>query len=229
MNAQTLSARYRHIVVEGPIGVGKSTLARHLADHLGATVLLERPQDNPFLERFYADGVRDTNRYAFQTQLFFLFQRLEQLRETLQPGMFTPGVVSDFLFDKDALFARLTLSDEEYGLYRQIHAQLAPQVPAPDLVVWLQAEPDTLLARIRQRGIPMEREIGEGYLRRLCDAYLAHFHAYDDAPVFAINTERFHPADRPADFALLMDKLADFRGRRSFFNPQIDDGIPTLA
>lgn len=229
MNPPSLLTRYRHIVIEGPIGVGKSTLARHLADHLGAAVLLERPQDNPFLERFYAEGAREPNRYAFQTQLFFLFQRLEQLRETTQPGMFSPGIVSDFLFDKDAIFARLTLSDDEYALYRQIHAGLAPQVPSPDLVVWLQAEPASLLARIRQRGIAMERDIDEAYLRRLCDAYLAHFHAYDDAPVLAINTERFHPADRPADFALLLDKLAEFRGRRGFLNPQIDDGAAAIA
>jgi deoxyguanosine kinase len=209
--------RYRHIAIEGPIGVGKSSLARRLAEHLGAELLLERPQDNPFLERFYADMPG----YALQVQLAFLFQRVKQVRELAQPGMFAQTVVSDFLFAKDPIFARLNLSDDEHRLYAQMHAQVAPQLPEPDLVVWLQAGPATLMQRIRRRGIGAEQGIGEAYLERLCDAYVEHFHAYDAAPVFGVGTERFNPADDAADFALLVERLGAFRGRREFFNPQV--------
>lgn len=208
--------QYRHIVIEGPIGVGKTSLARRLAQHLGAEPLLERPEDNPFLERFYDD----TAGYAFQTQLFFLFQRMRQVRELAQPGMFTQTIVSDFMFAKDALFARMNLSDDEYHLYAKMYAQLAPQVPQPDLVVWLQAAPATLLQRIRKRGIAMEQRIDDAYLQMLCDAYAAHFRHYDGAPVFAVDTGQFHPAAKEADFALLIERLQGLRARREFLDPQ---------
>jgi deoxyguanosine kinase len=210
--------RFRHIVVEGPIGVGKSSLARRLADHLGAELLLEQPQDNPFLARFYDDMPG----YAFQTQLFFLFQRLKQMQASAQPGMFTSGVVGDFLFAKDALFARLNLSDDEFRLYSQMYAQAAPQVREPDLVIWLQASPATLMQRIRKRAIGMEKGITGDYLQRLCDAYVEYFHGYDGAPVFAIGTEHFNPIERDADFATLLERLAAFKGRREFFNSHVE-------
>ncbi|HEX6703537.1 MAG TPA: deoxynucleoside kinase [Albitalea sp.] len=210
-----LPERFRHIAIEGPIGVGKTSLARKLAAHVDAELLLEQPGDNPFLERFYADG----RAYAFQTQLFFLFQRVEQMQALAQPGMFSRGVVSDFLFAKDALFARLTLADDEYRLYTQIHAQLAPRVPRPDLVLWLQASPATLIERIRRRGIAMEQAISEDYLQRLCDAYVEHFESHDDTPVFAVVTDRFDPLDDPADFALLLERLARFDERRGLLDP----------
>jgi deoxyadenosine/deoxycytidine kinase len=210
--------RFRHIAIEGPIGVGKSSLARRLAAHLGAELLLERSQDNPFLERFYADMPG----YALQVQLAFLFQRVKTVQTLSQPGMFAQAVVSDFVFAKDALFARLNLSDEEHRLYAQMHAQLAPQVPEPDLVIWLQAGPQTLLQRIRQRGIGMEQRIGEAYLQRVCDAYVEYFHAYDAAPVFAVGTEHFNPVDNEGDFVLLVERLAAFRGRREFFNSHVE-------
>jgi len=210
--------RFKHIAIEGPIGVGKSSLARRLARHLGAELLLERPQDNPFLERFYADMPG----YALQVQLAFLFQRVKQVRTLAQPGMFAQAVVSDFVFAKDALFARLNLSDDEHRLYAQIHAQVAPQVPEPDLVIWLQAGATTLMQRIRQRGIGIEHGITEAYLQRLCDAYVEYFHAYDAAPVFAIGTEHFNPVDREADFAMLVERLVAFRGRREFFNSHVE-------
>ncbi|HEV7912174.1 MAG TPA: deoxynucleoside kinase, partial [Albitalea sp.] len=202
--------RFRHIAIEGPIGAGKSTLARKLAGHLGADLVLEKADENPFLERFYDD----LPGYAFQTQLFFLFQRVKQMQALAQPGMFAHGIVSDFLFAKDALFARLNLSDDEYRLYSQMHAQLAPQVPQPDLVIWLQASPATLAQRIQQRGIRMEQAIAVDYLQRLCDAYVEHFHGYDGAPVLAVVTEQFNPIERADDFQRLLDALAGFTGPR---------------
>ena len=210
--------RFRHIAIEGPIGVGKSSLARRLAAHLGADLLLEQPQENPFLGRFY----EDMPGYAFQAQLFFLFQRLKQMQAIAQPGMFATAVVSDFVFAKDALFARLTLSDDELRLYAQMYAQAAPQVREPDLVIWLQAPPSTLLQRIRQRALPMEQGISAEYLQRLCDAYVEYFQGYDGAPVFALGTDYFNPVERDADFALLLERLALFKGRREFFNSHVD-------
>ena len=221
-HADTGLQRFRHIVIEGPIGVGKSSLARKLAEHLKAELLLELPEENPFLSRFY----EDMPGYAFQTQLFFLFQRAKQMQAIAQPGMFEHAVVSDFLFAKDALFARLTLSDDEHRLYTQMYAQIAPQVGEPDLVIWLQASPATLLQRIRRRAIRMERTIDIDYLQRLCDAYVQYFHSYDGAPVFAVATEHFNPIERDADFKVLLERLANFRGRREFFNAQADRPFP---
>lgn len=210
--------RFRHIAIEGPIGVGKTSLARRLANMLGAELLLERPEENPYLERFYAD----MEGYALQAQLAFLFQRLKQLRRAAQPGMFSPLLVSDYIFAKDALFARLTLSDEEYRIYTGMYAQAAPQVPVPDLVIWLQASPATLLGRIRRRAIPMEAAIDAAYLQRLCDLYVEFFHTFVDAPVLAIGTEAFNPADRDDHFSRLVERMAAFRGPREFFNSHVE-------
>lgn len=206
----------RHVVIEGPIGVGKSSLARRLAAHLQGELMMEKPQENPFLAKFYADG----SRYAFQTQMFFLFQRVEQYRELVQPGMFAGPVVSDFLFAKDAIFAKLTLSDDEYRLYSQMYQHLAPQIPEPDLVIWLQAEPRVLLQRIEKRGIAMEQGMSADYLQRLCDAYAEYFEQYAGAPVLAIETEHFNPLDGEADFRSLLGELQRFRGPRAFLAPR---------
>ncbi|MBS0449560.1 MAG: deoxynucleoside kinase [Proteobacteria bacterium] len=210
--------RFRHIAIEGPIGVGKTSLARRLAAYLDAELLLERADENPFLARFYADMPG----YAFQTQLYFLFQRVKQMQTARQPGMFVNALVADFLFAKDALFARLNLNDDEYRLYTQMYAQVAPQAVEPDLVIWLQAAPDTLLQRIRRRAIRMEKDIDAAYLQRLCDAYAEHFHAYESAPLLAIGTEQFNPVDSDADFATLLERLASFRGPREFFDSHVE-------
>jgi deoxyguanosine kinase len=202
--------RFRHIAIEGPIGAGKSSLARRLADHLGADLLLEKADENPLLPRFY----EEPRAYAFQTQLFFLFQRVKQMQALSQPGMFSRGVVSDFMFAKDGVFARMNLDDEEYRLYAQIHAQIAPQLPKPDLVIWLQATPATLMLRIQRRGIAMERLIDEPYLQRLCDAYVEHFQGDAGAPLFSVVTDHFNPVDDAAHFRALLDALAAFDRQR---------------
>ncbi len=214
--AQTLSPfeRYRHIVIEGPIGAGKTSLARKLAERFGAELVLEEPGENPFLERFY----RDSRRYALPTQLFFLFQRATRLRELSQRDLFSQAVAGDFLLDKDPLFARLTLDDDELALYQQILASLQPHAPTPDLVICLQAQPETLIERIRKRGIDMESGISEHYLRALVDHYSRYFHDYDAAPILIVNTERLNPVDSEDDFQMLLRQLADLRGRRSFFS-----------
>lgn len=207
-------ARWRHIVVEGPIGAGKTTLALRLAERFGAQTVLEEPQANPFLERFY----RDSARYALPTQLFFLFQRVDQLRGIAQRSLFDESLVGDFLFEKDPLFARLTLSDDELALYGKIFESLRPQAPTPDLVIYLQAQPDTLVERVRRRGRPLEATISEPYLRSLTDAYSRFFHHFDAAPVLIVNTEHLNPVERDADLDLLLEHASLMRGRRGFLS-----------
>lgn len=208
------TGRFKSIVIEGPIGVGKSSLALKFAQRFGYAPLLEAPQENPFLEKFY----RDAGRYALPTQLFFLFQRIDQLREITQRDMFSEHVVSDFMIEKDPLFAALTLSDEELALYRKIYETQRPQAPAPDLVIALQASPDALVARIRGRGVPMEQHMSEEYLRRLSQAYTDYFHHYDESAVLIVNTDNLNPIDRDEDFTALTQQIAGFRGKRSYFN-----------
>lgn len=204
----------RYMVVEGPIGAGKTTLARKLAESFGGQTLLELPEENPFLEKFY----RDSARHALPTQLFFLFQRMNQLRDMAQNDLFTAPIVSDFLLDKDPLFARLTLADEELNLYRQLYEYLSPQAPKPDLVIYLQAQPETLIDRIRKRGVPMESAISEEYLLRLCESYSRFFYHYDAAPILIVNTEHLNPILRDEDFKLLLTRIRSMRGKREFFS-----------
>jgi len=207
-------AKHRHIVVEGPIGVGKTSLARRLSLRLNANLLLERPDQNPFLPRFY----QDMPRHALPTQLCFLFQRITQLRELAQPDLFSGLTVSDFLFDKDPLFARLTLSSEEWHLYQQIFDTLRPQAPRPDLVVYLQARPETLYERVRRRGVDYERPITEEYLALLADSYSRFFYHYSDCPVLIVNSERLNFVKQDDDFELLLGRMEGMRGTREFFN-----------
>jgi deoxyadenosine/deoxycytidine kinase len=207
-------SKCRYIVVEGPIGAGKTSLAQALAKHLVADALLEAPQDNPFLARFYADMPR----YALATQLNFLFQRVDQLRGLAQLDFFARPTVADFLLDKDPLFAHLNLSDDEFVLYDKIYSHLKPQTPTPDLVVYLQAPVPTLVSRVHRRGVDYERAIPEVYLARLADAYSRYFYQYDDAPLMIVNSERLNFVDDAEHFELLVSRIAGMRGRREFFN-----------
>jgi len=206
--------KYRYVVVEGPIGVGKTSLARRLAEQSGAAMLLEKPEENPFLVRFYQDPAR----HALPTQLFFLFQRINEVRDLGQMDMFRTRTVADYLFDKDALFARLNLSNDEFALYQNIYRGLAPQAPAPDLVIYLQAPPETLIERVRKRAYAYERPISDDYLTRLAQAYSDFFYHYDAAPVFVVNSEHLNWVDNDEDFTLLLQRIREMRGQREFFS-----------
>ena len=204
----------RYVVVEGPIGAGKTSLARVLAHHVGGEELFERPEDNPFLERFYGDMPR----FALAAQLTFLFQRADQLSGVGQFDMFRQLTVGDFLLDKDPLFARLNLTDAEYLLYEKVYSHLKPQTPTPDLVIYLQAPVDTLIERVHRRGVDFERKISASYLTRLADAYSRYFYAYEAAPLLIVNSERLNFVDNPDHARLLLARIRSMRGRREFFN-----------
>jgi deoxyadenosine/deoxycytidine kinase len=205
-----------YIAVEGPIGVGKTTLARRLAETLNYEVFLEQTGENPFLERFY----RDPRGYALQTELFFLFQRAEQLRQMRQNNLFEQVRVSDFLIEKNRLFAEVNLDEDEYQLYENVHQHLTLDAPAPDLVVYLQAPTEVLRERILRRGAAHEHNISGDYLEELNEAYTRFFHFYDDAPLVIVNATELDIVNSERDYEELVRFLLDIRSGRHYFNPR---------
>ncbi len=205
----------RYIVIEGPIGVGKTTLAKKLAESFGSELLLEGAGENPFMQRFY----ENPRAAALSTQLFFLLQRARQMQELRQGDMFNPVRIADFLMEKDRLFAELTLDDDELKLYEQVYEQLTIDVPRPDLVVYLQAPVEVLLNRIENRGIHHERLIEAAYLQRLSDAYVEFFYNYSEAPLLIVNAADIDFANNPNDYEQLLQRLKSMTSGRHFYNP----------
>lgn len=215
-NALPLAAAWPgFVVVEGPIGVGKTTLARKLANSFGSDLMLEGAEHNPFLEKFY----ENPRAAAFPTQLHFLLQRARQLKTLKQDDMFNPVRVADYLMEKDRLFAELTLDDDELDLYNQVYATLTLDTPKPDLVVYLQAPVEVLLDRIQARGIRHEQYIEAAYLQRLCDAYVQFFYQYSEAPLLIVNATDIDFANSEADYQLLLERILRNRNGRHYFNP----------
>jgi len=204
----------QHIVVEGPIGAGKSRLANQLAERLGGEPLLEQSQDNPFLERFY----RDPAKAAFPTQLFFLMQRAELLGRVRQGDLFAPRVVADFLFAKDRLFAELNLDAHEFDLYQRVWSTLVTAVPTPDLVIYLQAPAGVLQERLRRHASGPEAGLEGDYLERLASAYVDFFHHYADSPVLIVNNAAIDPADDPDHLDMLLEEIGRMQSVRHYFN-----------
>jgi deoxyguanosine kinase len=204
-----------YIAVEGPIGVGKTTLTRRLAETFNYETLLEDAQDNPFLQRFY----RNRREAALATQQFFLFQRAQKMQELRQAELFSPVRVADFLIEKDPLFARVNLDSDEFALYEQVYQKLTIDAPRPDLVIYLQAPTDILRERIEARGIAAERAIDRAYLEQLNEVYSEFFLYYDGAPLLIVNASMIDLSRSDRDYEQLVDYLLDIRSGRHYFNP----------
>ncbi len=205
----------RFIVVEGPIGVGKTSLAKRLSQSFASELILEGAADNPFLERFY----RNKRQAALPTQLFFLLQRAQQIEQLRQRDLFSPVRVADFLIEKDRLFAELNLDPMELSLYDEVASKLDLDPPKPDLVIYLQSPANVLLQRVARRGIGHEQYIDGDYLERLGDAYASFFHNYNDAPLLIVNAASIDPINRESDYQELLATIMNVKRGRHFFNP----------
>jgi deoxyadenosine/deoxycytidine kinase len=205
----------KYIAIEGPIGIGKTTLAKRLAESFNYETLLEEAEENPFLERFY----QDRRSHALPTQLFFLFQRMRKLQDLRQGDIFKPVRVSDFLIEKDPLFARITLDDNEYHLYQTVYDKIIEDLPKPDLVIYLQAPTTTLYERVQMRGNAIERPIEQSYLQQLNDAYTSFFYHYDDSPLLIVNTEVINLAQGTVDYQNLVKYMLQIKSGRHYYNP----------
>lgn len=209
------SHNLKYIVVEGPIGVGKTSLAQRLADAFGSSLLLEQVEDNPFLERFY----QNPREAALSTQLYFLLRRTKQLQEFKQEDIFSPVHVADFLIEKDRLFAQITLNASEYELYEQVYSHLTIDAPKPDLVVYLQAPVEVLIQRIRKRGRGYERLVEASYLEQLNDAYAKFFYDYEDAPCLIVNASEIDFINNNRDYEQLFNEILNTDAGKRYFNP----------
>ncbi|TDJ28055.1 MAG: deoxynucleoside kinase [Gammaproteobacteria bacterium] len=205
---------HRYIVIEGPIGVGKTSLVRKLGDRLGSELLLENAEDNPFISQFY----QNPRQFALSTQLHFLLQRAQQVQNFRQIDLFKSSYIADFMMEKDRLFAEITLNANELNLYQQIYQHMTVDAPRPDLVIYLQAPPEVLRARIAKRGITYEQQIRGDYLSRLCDSYTRFFYDYDESPLLTVNTQSVDLIDNVEEFQDLLDEIINIRSGRHYFN-----------
>ena len=210
-----MEPRHRYIVVEGPIGVGKTSLTRALSKRFNARSVFELVEENPFLASFY----QDRNKYAFQTQLFFLLSRFKQQQELFQQELFSQVTVSDYLFAKDRIFASITLDPNELALYERVYEHLGPRVMKPDLVIFLQARLDVLLARIRKRGREFERKFDPEYLAELARTYNDFFHRYDETPLLVINTSDIDFVESERDFEELIRAIGSIKAGTHYYQP----------
>jgi len=206
---------FQYIVVEGPIGVGKTSLARLLAKEFNARCLLEKPEENPFLSHFY----QDRKKYAFQVQVFFLLTRFQQQQEIAQPDLFNQVTISDYLFDKDRLFALLNLDGNEFVLYEKIFQLLGGRIPTPDLVIYLQAKPEVLLQRIKSRNVAYEKEMEFDYLKKLTETYNSYFFHYNQSPLLVLNTSEIDFVKRKEDFDQLLREIRGMKKGTWYFTP----------
>jgi len=205
---------FRYIVIEGPIGVGKTSLANKLADEFESDLLLERPEENPFLASFY----QNPRQYALSAQLHFLLQRAQQVQDFRQADMFRGSYIADFMVDKDRLFAQMTLNKDELALYEQIYTHLTLDAPRPDLVIYLQAPLETLRQRITQRGIGYEQQIRDDYLLRLSESYTRFFYDYDDSALLTVNTQSVDLINNTDDYQAILEKISNIHSGRHYFN-----------